>query len=88
MIAVTELDAIVQWVEQNGLSEQVVVQLREQFPGTHFTYCLDDDINSARPVAQRDTFALYLVDSSDHCSCLTTDPDTASGVVLAEIVPD
>lgn len=86
MIALDEIDSITRLVEQNGLSEATVVALRQQFPGKHFTYCLDDDTGAAKPVVERAKFAIYLVNSSDHCSVLTNDPDTASGVVLAEII--
>ena len=88
MIAAAELDAILQQVEQHGVSEAMVGQLRLRYPGMHFTYCMDDDINSGKPVAIREGFALYLVDSREHCSCLTTDLEVASGVVLAEVVAD
>ena len=88
MIAAAELDAILQQVEQQGLSELMVSQLRGRFPGMHFTYCMDDDINSEKPVATGQGFALYLVDSREHCSCLTTDLEVASGIVLAEVIPD
>ncbi len=88
MIASTELDAVVALIEQKGLSEMLLGELRDQFPGKHFTYCMEDDINAGKPVVERENFAIYLVDSRDHCSCLTTDLDTASGMVLAEIITD
>jgi Family of unknown function (DUF6129) len=75
-------------VEQQGLSETLIEALRERFPGRHFTYCMDDDISVGRPVIERRGFRLYLVDSRDHCSSLTTDADHASGVVLAEVITD
>ncbi len=86
MIANTELDAVVALVEQKGISETVISELRKQFPGKHFTWCMEDDINGGKPVVMRDTFAIYLVDSREHCSCLTTDLESASGMVLAEII--
>ena len=88
MIASNELDAVVALIEQKGLSEMLLGELRTQYPGKHFTYCMDDDITTGKPVVERDNFAVYLVDSSDHCSCLTTDLDSASGMVLAEIITD
>jgi hypothetical protein len=88
MIMAEELDAVVQAVELNGLSDAVLTQLRAQFPGKHFTWCMDDDINNGRPVVSRAGFAVYLVNSSDHCSVLTLDMASASGYVLAEILLD
>ena len=86
MIDQQEIDSIANYVSEQGLSEDVLVALRKQYPGKHFTWCMDDDINSDHPVVQREDFAIYLVDSSDHCSKLTSDPASASGYVLAEIL--
>lgn len=88
MIAVNQLDEVVNMIEHRGLSEEVLGELRDRFPNTHFTWCMEDDIHTGKPVITRDAFAVYLVDSREHCSLLTTDLDTASGLVLAEIIPD
>lgn len=88
MIEQAQLDKIIQVVEKAGLSEALISSLREYFPGVHFTYCLDDDITSANPVVSRDTFNIYLVDSRNHCSNLTSDIANASGLVLAEVIVD
>ena len=68
-----------------ALSESMLPGLREQFPGIHFTYCLDDDIIGARPVLQHERFNLYLVDTSSHCFTFTADAALATGIVVAEI---
>jgi hypothetical protein len=50
---------------------------------------MDDDIMvNAKPVVERPRFNIYLVNSSDHCSVLSNDPEAASGIVLAEVIPD
>lgn len=85
MINAQQIQAIVDYVEQKGLSEAVISELRGSFPGCHFTYCMDDDVTYPRPYLERGTFNLYLVDSRDHCSTLTDDKSVASGVVLAEV---
>lgn len=71
-------------VQGRELDESVVAALREAYPNVHFTYCMDDDIHSGKPVLSRTGFNVYLVDSREHCLCLTDDYDTASGMVLAE----
>lgn len=86
MITVEQLQAIIQNVEQHGLDHRTPARLRELYPGMHFTYCLDDDINHARPVEERTRFNIYLVEAGQHCLGLTTDLAVASGVVLAELV--
>lgn len=85
MIAQGEIEAIADFVSANGLSEAIISDLRDQYPGKHFTWCMEDDINVGRPVVERQSFSIYLVDSREHCSKLTNDPDIASGVVLAEV---
>jgi hypothetical protein len=81
-----QIDAIVALVEQQGLSETTVQKLRDQYAGCHFTYCMDDDVHFPKAFIERAHFNVYLVDSRQHCSTLTTDFETASGVVLAEIL--
>lgn len=85
MIAAEQLLMIVAEVEHIGPGETVLASLRQQHPGVHFTYCMDDDITVGRAVVERPGFNVYLVDSSDHCSTLTTDAGVATGVVIAEV---
>lgn len=70
------------------LDDGSVSQLREKWPDIHFTYCTEDDIHSGKPVQETDGFCLYLVDSREHCLCLTNDYDNATGVVVAENIDD
>lgn len=87
MIEQSVIDAIIQRAEQGGLDEALLSQLRSLYPGVHFTSCMDDDVTvNAKAVAERATFKLYLVNSSQHCSVLTNDPASASGIVLAHVV--
>jgi hypothetical protein len=80
---------VIQQAEQGELDEALLGNLRSAHPGVHFTLCLDDDITvNAKPVAERPGFNIYLVNSSDHCSTLTNDPDCASGIVLAQLIAD
>lgn len=74
-------------VEQvQGIDESVVIALREAYPTLHFTYCIDDDIHAVRPVLRQADFNVYLIDSREHCLCLTDDYEAASGMVLAETI--
>lgn len=88
MIASSMLDLVVDYVEQHGLSEATLQQLRTQYTGVMFTYCMDDDIHSASPVLTRSGFNVYLVDTRDHCVTLTRNHEIAAGVVLAEVITD
>lgn len=76
-------------VEASIPSDGLVAELRQAYPGVHFTYCMDDDIRgNPTPYIQRPGFNLYLVGGDGHCSSLILDPETASGLVLAEVLED
>ena len=89
MISQAVLDDVVRQAEESVLDDALIASLRSANPGVHFTWCMDDDIMvNAKPVVERPRFNLYLVNSSDHCSVLSNDPEAASGIVLAEVIPD
>lgn len=85
MIDPQQLQVMADYVERQGLNEQTLSRLRARYTGLHFTWCMDDDIHFRFPVIERDGFNVFLVDSRNHCSTLTRDPEAASGVVFAEI---
>lgn len=83
MIAEERLDQITEIVRRAGLNAQTVSALRAAFTEIHFTHCSDDDIGVGQPARSADGFNLYLVDGREHCLVLTSDPQNATGVVLA-----
>lgn len=89
MITQTQLDEIIHIAAQEPIKDALLIRLRTAYPDLHFTHCLDDEVSvNAKPVAEQPGFNVYLVNSSSHCSVLTNDPDSASGVVLAEVIED
>lgn len=88
MIALERAEAIADQVESQGLDEATLQGLRSGFPEIHFTYCMEDDITSGKPVIEREAFHVFLVDGREHCLCLTNDFDVATGLVLAELAED
>ncbi|MBF6650257.1 DUF6129 family protein [Methylobacter sp. BlB1] len=88
MITVEQTREIAGKIAQLGINESVLATLRQAYPGIHFTYCMDDDIPNNEPVLTHDDFNLYLVDGREHCLCLTDNPEVATGIVVAEIIPD
>jgi len=88
MIDQNELEQIVNQVKQQGLSDQLISSLRDQYSDRHFTYCTEDDINTGKPIVEEEGFAVYLVNSQDHCSVLTNDLEKASGYVLVELIDE
>lgn len=84
MIQAETVEFITSQLCQQPLDEAMIITLREQWPDIHFTYCSEDDIHSGKPIRETDKFSLYLVDSTEHCLCLTNDMNTATGLVIAE----
>ena len=85
MISNDQIAAIGGWLGDFGASANMEQELRAAFPDMHFTFCSDDDVISDNPAASYERFNLYLVDSSQHCLSLTLDPESASGLVVAEV---
>lgn len=88
MITAEQTQAIADKIATLGVSETTVSQLRQEYRPIHFTYCMDDDLPNNTPVLEHPSFNLYLIDGSDHCLCLTHDYQAATGLVVAEIIPD
>lgn len=88
MISSERLDQLVAIVGKAGLNEQTLGALRESFDDMHLTWCMDDDVGAVEPVRREAGFNLYLVDGRGHCMQMTTDPEAATGVVLAEVDDD
>lgn len=63
----------------NGAAE-----FRQRFPGVSMTRCDLSDMGGEPPFRRLEGFDLYLVDRSDHCWRLTSDPTRATGIVLAQ----
>ena len=88
MISPEQLQRIAASIRAQVLNETAVSNLRGQYPGIHFTYCMEDDIPNHEPVLEDPGFNLYLVDGREHCLCLTRNYEHASGIVIAEVIPE
>lgn len=88
MISPELLESIALAINAQPLNESVVTALRGDYPGIHFTYCMDDDIGNQHPALENSAFNLYLVDGREHCLCLTRHYEHASGIVIAEVIAD
>lgn len=86
MISSEQLQRIAATVRSRELNETVVGELRTEYPGIHFTYCMEDDIPNHEPMLECDGFNMYLVDGREHCLCLTRNYEHASGIVIAEVL--
>ena len=59
-------------------------EFRRHFPGLSLTRCAASDMNGEQPYRCHPHFDLHLVDRSDHCWRLTTEPARATGILLAQ----
>jgi hypothetical protein len=85
MITPERLDQVTVVVERAGLNDQTMSALRATFRDMHLTYCMDEDIGIEEPVRRAQGFNIYLVDGQGHCMRFTTNPQAATGLVLAEL---
>jgi hypothetical protein len=88
MITAEQVNAITAKIETLGITDETVSALRQEYQPIHFTYCMDDDLPNNAPIVESPAFNLYLIDGREHCMCLTNDYDAATGIVVAEIIPD
>lgn len=61
-----------------------IAKLREAFPGISLTRCDASDMDTETPVLEAAGCDVYLVDTSEHCARITTHPEAASGLIIAE----
>lgn len=89
MISQAQLQAVAERIDSAYLDDFLIAELRTEFAPLHFTYCSDDDVGgSVSPVLEHDRFNLYLIDGREHCLKLSSDTETATGLVVAEIMAD
>ena len=88
MIDEARIDEVLAAIGTAGVSQAQVAALRTRFAELPLTYCMDEDVYGAEPVHEGDGFNLYLLDANEHCPQLTGDLHRASGLVLAEVLPE
>lgn len=84
MIEEKVIDEINGLLNDHGLDESAVTELRNKWPNIHFTYCSDDDVCGPKAIRESEKFSIYLIDGRDHCLTFTSSAETATGLVLAE----
>jgi len=65
------------------MTNNPVPMLKECFPDISFVRLSARDIDEA-PYCELDEYSLYLLDTSEHCVKITSNLDTASGIVVAQ----
>ena len=75
----TQIDAM---LGTSGADAQPFAELRRRFPHLSWTRCDASDVTEA-PFRAYEHYDIHLLDSTDHCSHITSDPTRATGIVLA-----
>lgn len=88
MLNLEQVRQVADYIGKQTLTETLVSEIRNGFPGIHFTYCMDDDIPERDPILSQTSFNLYLIDGREHCLCFTNNLEHATGIVIAEVIPD
>jgi hypothetical protein len=88
MISASLVEGMVTSIGSQPLDADLFARLRQQFDGVRLTACFEDDIYSGKPVYACEHFSIYLVGDGEHCLSLTNDYDIATGVVIAECLPE
>ena len=83
-LSAEELAEIEALLEAPGADGRALADLRRRFPHLSLTRCDASDVDSDEPFRTYARFDLYLVDGADHCWRLTSEPERATGLVVAE----
>lgn len=78
------LDRIRTALENEGSTADRIAGLRREFPDLSLTRCDAGDMDTETPVVQTPRFDVYLIDASEHCVRITTRPEAATGLIVAE----
>jgi hypothetical protein len=77
-----ELQEIDRSLSGDATGASVVAALRQRFPQLSWTLCDATDVTEA-PFRSYPRFDLHLLDRADHCVRITTEPEKATGLVVA-----
>ncbi len=81
----SELKAIVERLELDGVRPETLSELRRLHPSIRLTTCSADDVETHTPYREGTDFQIHLLTSSGHCLSLTSELENAVGLVLAEL---
>ncbi len=77
------LAAIAELLASAEADAAALSELRRRFPGLSLTRCDAHDVADETPFRSFARCNLYLLDGRDHCFKITSDPGSATGLVLA-----
>jgi hypothetical protein len=81
-LGIEELMEIERALSAPDVDARVVAGMRQRFPHLSWTRCDASDVTET-PFRSYGRFDIHLVDRTDHCVQITSDPMRASGIVVA-----
>jgi hypothetical protein len=82
-LSAEELTEIEQVLSGLAADAPVIAEMRGRFPKLSWTRCDASDVVEA-PYRSSAVYDIHLLNSTDHCSQITSDPAQATGVILAK----
>lgn len=71
-------------LESSAPAAERCAEVRRSFPGLSVTRCDASDMDAESPAFETSEFAVFLIDTREHCVHLTLDPGAATGVIVAQ----
>ena len=81
-LSARDLETIGQALAASASDGATLAVLRQKFPAISFTRCEAADVDE-EPFRSIAHFDLHLLDTTDHCPRITTEPGAANGIILA-----
>jgi hypothetical protein len=81
-VSADELMEIERVLSVSDADAQFIAQLRRRFSHLSWARCDASDVTEA-PFRSYPRFDVHLLDGTDQCAHITTDPERATGVILA-----
>jgi hypothetical protein len=78
------LEQIRALLEGEGPAAERIASLRKALPGISLTRCDASDMDTETPALTLPGFDVYFIDTSEHCARITTQPEAATGLIVAE----
>ena len=78
------LDNLRAILESDATTAERIASLRQNLLGISLTCCDASDMDAETPAFETADLAVYLIDTSEHCVRLTTNPAAATGLIVAQ----
>jgi hypothetical protein len=82
-LTVQDLSTLDEVLADHEAAPDISVRIRKRIPGLVVTRCDESDLGADIPFRTYPRYQLFLVDGSNHCWTVTSNPDSATALLLA-----